>query len=177
MAQIDSIVLGGGCFWCLDAAYKLVEGVTDVVAGYAGGHTDNPDYYQVAMKDSGHAEVVKVSFDTTKISLHDILDVFWAMHDPTTLNRQGADVGSQYRSIILFKDQAQATEVNKSVEQVKQLWKGPIVTEVVGLDKFYEAEAEHQDYFANHPDQAYCQVVINPKLAKLRAKFAAKLKA
>jgi peptide-methionine (S)-S-oxide reductase len=177
VAQVDNIVLGGGCFWCLEASYQLINGVTAVVCGYAGGHTNDPDYYKVAMMDTGHAEVVQVTFDPTIISLSDILDIFWALHNPTTLNRQGADVGSEYRSIILFNNETQATEVDKSLMRVRKLWDDPIVTEFAKLDKFYEAEPEQQNFFAKHPEAGYCQVVINPKLAKLRQKFTNKLKA
>lgn len=176
MAKLATIVLGGGCFWCLDAGYKLIEGVEKVVCGYAGGTTNNPDYFSVATGQTGHAEVVQVTFDTGKISLSDILDIFWAMHDPTTPNRQGADVGTEYRSIILYTDGLQEPIITQSLAQVAKLWDDPIVTEVAELQKFYEAEPEHQDYFTTHPEVAYCQVVINPKLAKLRAKFSSRLK-
>lgn len=171
MAKLDSIVLGGGCFWCLDAGYRLIEGVTEVVSGYAGGHTKDPHYYAVASGDTGHAEVVKVTFDPSKISAEDILDIFWAMHDPTTLNRQGADEGSQYRSAIYYTDAAQEAIVAASLKEVAKLWDDPIVTEVKKLEVFYPAEEEHQNYFEKHPEAGYCQIVINPKLAKLRQKF------
>lgn len=172
----ESIVLGGGCFWCLEASYQLINGIESVVPGYAGGHTENPDYYSVASKTTGHAEVVKVDFDPKIISLDEVLDVFWVIHDPTTKDRQGNDVGPQYRSIILFNNSRQKQVVDESITGVKQLYDNPIITEVMELDKFYEAEEEHHDYFKKHPDMAYCQVIINPKLKKLREKFQAKLK-
>jgi peptide-methionine (S)-S-oxide reductase len=172
----ESIVLGGGCFWCLEASYQLIEGVTAVTSGYAGGSTDNPDYYGVSSGKTGHAEVVKVDFDPSIINLDDILDIFWAIHDPTTLNRQGHDVGSQYRSVILYDNKEQETVALASKKKASALWEDPIVTEIVPLKDFYKADPEHQNYFKNHPEQAYCQVIINPKLQKLRAKFASRLK-
>lgn len=172
----ESIVLGGGCFWCLEASYKLFEGVEGVTPGYAGGHTEDPNHYSVASKTTGHAEVVKVDFEKDKISLNEILDIFWTLHDPTSLNRQGNDEGPEYRSIILFNSEAQKAVIDKSITEVKRLYYKPIVTEIKPLEKFYVAEEEHHDYFAKHPEQAYCQVIINPKLAKLRSKFSSKLK-
>lgn len=171
----NSIVLGGGCFWCLEATYQLVVGVKQATPGYAGGHTLNPTYYQVAGGSTGHAEVVRITFDAELIDLKDILDIFWIVHDPTTLNRQGHDIGSEYRSIILFEDAAQETIAKHSIRNASKLWEDPIVTELKKLDVFYEAEPEHHNYFRNHPEQAYCQIVINPKLAKLRANFTNKL--
>lgn len=172
----ESVVLGGGCFWCLDAAYRLVEGVESVTSGYAGGHTNGPDYWSVANGDTGHAEVVKLEFSTKVISLEDILDIFWGMHNPTTLNYQGNDHGTEYRSIILYTTDEQKQVIDKSVESVAKLWDDPVVTEVARLERFYEAEEEHQNFFQKHPEQAYCQVIINPKLSKLKAKFQKHLK-
>lgn len=169
--------LGGGCFWCLDAAYRRIEGVTGVVSGYAGGHDSRPTYQRVCEGTTGHAEVVQVEFDPDVISYHDILDVFWAIHDPTTLNRQGHDVGTQYRSIILAHDDSQRRIAEESRQSVASLWPRPVVTEIVPLEEFHPGEEYHQDYFARNPDQGYCQVVINPKLAKLREKFATRLRA
>ena len=176
MAKLESIVLGGGCFWCLEASYQLIEGVEHVTSGYAGGATKDPDYYSVASGKSGHAEAVKVDFDPTVLGLDDVLDIFWAIHDPTTLNRQAYDVGTEYRSIILYANEQQQTAAEASKKKVAALWKDPIVTEIMPLTAFYEAEPEHQNYFKNHPDQAYCQVIINPKLKKLKEKFASRLK-
>lgn len=173
--QTESIILGGGCFWCLDAGFRLIKGVLCVSSGFAGGHTVNPTYYDVVDGATGHAEVVKVSFDTSVILLNDILDIFWTMHNPTTLNRQGHDVGSQYRSIILFNNQEQEKIINESIESISKYWNDPITTEVSKLKEFYKAEEEHQNFFQKHPDMAYCQVIINPKLNKLREKFESKL--
>lgn len=172
----ESIVVAGGCFWCLDAAFRQIEGITKVVSGYTGGQTLNPTYYQVASGETGHAEAVEVTFDPAVISLRDVLDIFWALHNPTTLNRQGADVGTQYRSAIFYRDNEQRQIVEASVKAVQSLWSDPIVTQVKPLEHFYPAEAEHQDYFNKNPQAAYCQVVINPKLQKLREKFNQRLK-
>jgi len=172
----ESIVLGGGCFWCLDASYRLIDGVLKVESGYAGGHVKDPTYDQVCAGTTGHAEVVRVTFNPEIITLSDILDVFWALHDPTTLNRQGNDVGEQYRSIIFYENPEQRRTAEMSVRAAAELWEDPIVTDIQELDTFYLAEAEHQDYFAHHPENAYCQVIINPKLTKLRKKFADRIK-
>lgn len=173
----ESIVLGGGCFWCLDAAYRRVKGVGSVVSGYAGGHWPDPTYERVCTGTTGHAEVVKVDFDPAVLSLETILEIFWTLHDPTTLNRQGNDAGTQYRSIILFNSPEQQQEIQQSIEQTaKKLWGDKITTEVIPLEKFYPAEDYQQDYFNKNPEQGYCQVIINPKLAKLTKKFAQRLK-
>jgi peptide-methionine (S)-S-oxide reductase len=169
--------LGGGCFWCLDAAYRRVEGVTGVVSGYAGGQDPNPTYQRVCSGRTGHAEVVQVEYDPDVISYADILDVLWAIHDPTTPNQQGHDVGTQYRSIILTHDDAQRVAAEASRDAVQSLWPQPVVTEIVPLEVFHPAEEYHQDYYARNPEQGYCQAVINPKLAKLRQRFAARLRA
>ena len=172
----ETIVLGGGCFWCLEAAYQLIDGVMAVTSGYAGGAVKDPGYEAVGMGYTGHAEVVKIDFDPNVVSLDDILEIFWAIHDPTTKNRQGNDVGTQYRSIILYSgdDQRRAAEDGKS--KVIPLWSKPVLTEILPLTKFYEAEDYHQNYFRNNPGNGYCQVIINPKLANLRKKFAKRLK-
>lgn len=167
----SSIVLGGGCFWCLDASYRLIRGVTDVVSGYAGGNKPNPNYEEVTSQTTGHAEVTKIEFDPKVIKLEDILDIFWTIHDPTTFNRQGNDIGSQYRSIILYIHEAQKAVINTSLEKANQVWGDKITTEIKKLDKFYPAEDYHQNYFQNNPNKAYCQIIINPKLQKLREKF------
>lgn len=169
-------VLGGGCFWCLEAVYQLVDGVIDVAPGYAGGHKSNPTYEQVSGGTTDHAEVVCIKYDESKLQYKYILDIFWTVHDPTTIDRQGNDIGSQYRSIILYNDDLQKFNAQESIRQIQPLWNDPITTEVKKLDHFYEAEPEHHNYFSKHPNQAYCQVVINPKLQKLQAKFASKLK-
>lgn len=172
----QTIVLGGGCFWCLEAVYQMIEGVTHVTSGYADGATKNPGYQEVGMGSTGHAEVVKVEFDPAVIALSDILEIFWTIHDPTTQDRQGNDAGSQYRSIILYDGESQRQIAEDSKSAVVPLWNKPIVTQILPLTKFYEAEDYHQNYYRNNPDQGYCQVIINPKLAKLREKFASRLK-
>lgn len=169
-------VLGGGCFWCLEAAYQEITGVTQVVSGYAGGHQPDPTYEQVCSGTTGHAEVVKVTFDPSVISYDDILDIFFTIHNPTTPNRQGADVGTNYRSIILYTSPEQHMIAKAKLHAIAALWSDPVVTELVPLETFYEAEPHHQNYFKNHPAAAYCTIVINPKLAKLRAAFASRLK-
>jgi len=172
----DAAVLGGGCFWCLDAVYREIEGVTDVVSGYAGGPAPNPTYEQVCTGATGHAEVVRVEFDPEVISYGDILDIFWSVHDPTTKDRQGADVGTQYRSVIFTQGEAQGAAARASRDAIQQVWSKPVVTEIVPLAAFYPAEDYHQNYFARNPHQGYCQVVINPKLKKVREVHAARLK-
>lgn len=172
----ETIVLGGGCFWCLEASYQLIQGINSVVPGYAGGDSPDPDYYSVSSGNTGHAEVVKIEFDPAVISLDEVLDVLWVIHDPTTKDRQGNDVGPQYRSIILFNNSQQKQIVKQSITEATRLYDDPIATEVEELDKFYEAEPEHHDYFNKHPEMAYCQVIINPKLKKLRKVFKEKLK-
>ena len=176
LPESESIVLGGGCFWCIEAAYQLVDGVTSVVSGYAGGATKDPSYDEVSMGYTGHAEVVKVEFETAKIKLPDILDMFWILHDPTTKDRQGYDVGSQYRSIILYTGEHQRRAAEASRDRVVPLWKKPIVTDILPLKKFYEAEEFQQNFYRSDPTRQYCQVVINPKLEKLREKFNSRLK-
>jgi peptide-methionine (S)-S-oxide reductase len=166
--RADSIVLGGGCFWCLDAAYKLLPGVTHVTCGYAGGTTQDPNYEQVCTGETGHAEVVKIDFDPSKVSLDRILGYFWNVHDPTQAGGQGNDMGSQYRSVILYSDLAQKAAAEKSRAVAQRSLGDPITTEIVPLDKFWQAEDHHQDYFEKHPDAGYCAVVIRPKVDKLK---------
>ena len=159
--------LGGGCFWCMEAVFERLPGVISVTSGFAGGTADNPSYEQVCTGATGHAEVTEIAFDPAKISYGKLLDVFWQAHDPTTLNRQGADEGTQYRSIILYRDEKQKLEAEKSKIEAQKDFKHPIVTEIVPLKKFYPAEDYHQQYFDNHSNAPYCQVVIAPKLHKL----------
>lgn len=161
--------LGGGCFWCLEAAYERIDGVQSVTSGYAGGTAENPTYQQVCSGSTGHAEVVQIAYDPQKIGFRDILDLFWNVHDPTTLNRQGADVGTQYRSIILYHDQEQKRISEQYIEELEasEVFSDPIVTQVEPLRQFYPAEDYHQDFYANNPTQGYCTVVIRPKLQKL----------
>jgi peptide-methionine (S)-S-oxide reductase len=167
-AKADSVVVGGGCFWCMDAAYKLLPGVTRITCGYSGGTAQNPTYEQVCTEETGHAEVVKVDFDPSKVTLDRVLDYFWESHDPTQVGGQGDDMGSQYRSIILYADPAQKLAAEKSRAQAQKLRRNPIVTEIVPLKMFWPAEDYHQDYFEKHPDQGYCQLVIRPKVDKLK---------
>lgn len=174
--KTQTITLAGGCFWCLEAAYNTIRGVTEVIPGYAGGTQTDPTYEQVSSGATGHAEVVQVSFDPRIITLEEILEIFWAIHDPSTPNRQGGDVGTQYRSMILYEGAEQKKIAEDSIEAVAKLWPNPIVTELVPLEAFYPAEEYHRNYFERNPSQAYCQVVINPKLKHLREQFAAKLK-
>jgi peptide-methionine (S)-S-oxide reductase len=163
----DSIVLGGGCFWCVEAVYERIDGIVDAVSGYSGGQLKNPSYEQVSYENTGHAEVVKVEFDPAKISLEKVLELFWKAHDPTTLDRQGGDVGSQYRSIILYKDEAQRRASEASKQAAQAGFRDPIVTELVKLETFWPAEDYHQDYFEKNPQAGYCVFVIKPKLDKL----------
>lgn len=171
--------LAGGCFWCLEAVFDQLKGVEDVVSGYTGGTTPNPSYKAVCTGMTGHAEVVQVTFDPAVVSFKDLLDVFFTIHDPTTLNRQGADTGTQYRSAIFYHSQEQKATAEEAIAAWNQsgVWRDPIVTEVTPIDKFYVAEDYHQEYYENNPNQGYCRVVIEPKVAKFRQKFLARLKA
>jgi peptide-methionine (S)-S-oxide reductase len=162
--------LGGGCFWCMEAVFERLPGVISVTSGFAGGTTENPTYAQVCTETTGHAEVTEIEFDPAKISYAKLLDVFWQAHDPTTLNRQGADTGTSYRSIILYRDEKQKLIAEKSKLAAQADFHNPIVTEIVPLKKFYKAEDYHQEYYDNNPNQGYCQVVIAPKLEKLEKK-------
>jgi len=161
---------GGGCFWCMEAVYERLPGVIAVTSGYAGGHTENPTYHQVCGGDTGHAEVTQIQFDPAKLSYAQLLEVFWQAHDPTTLNRQGADTGTQYRSIILFQNERQKLMAEQSKLAAQKTFAQPIVTEIVPLKKFYPAEDYHQGYFDAHGHAPYCQMVIAPKLEKLEHK-------
>jgi peptide-methionine (S)-S-oxide reductase len=161
---------GGGCFWCMEAVFERLPGVISVTSGFAGGTTENPTYQQVCTETTGHAEVTEIEFDPAKISYDKLLEVFWQAHDPTTLNRQGADEGTSYRSIILYRDQKQQLLAEKSKLAAQENFKHPIVTEIVPLKKFYKAEDYHQQYYDNNSNAGYCQVVIAPKLEKLEKK-------
>lgn len=172
----ESIVLAGGCFWCLDAAYQEVNGILKVTSGYAGGAKGNPSYEEVTSGATGHAEVVKVEYNPELIGLDSILDIFFVIHDPTTLNRQGNDVGTQYRSAIFYANDEQQAAAEQAIDRNREHWDSPIVTEITAFDKFYGAEDYHQDYYRKNPDAGYCQIVINPKLAKLRSKYSKLLK-
>jgi len=173
----QTAILAGGCFWCLEAAYSELAGVSAVQSGYTGGEVENPTYKQVCTGRTGHAEVVKVTFDPAVISYEDLLRVFFTIHDPTTLNRQGADIGTQYRSAIYTVDDAQKAAAEKIIKEFSAVWPGKIVTEVTPAPKFYQAEPEHDNYFARNPYAGYCQAIIAPKVAKLRKAFADRLRA
>jgi peptide-methionine (S)-S-oxide reductase len=175
--QLATATLGAGCFWCVEAIFQELEGVESVVSGYAGGNVKNPSYKEVCNGTTGHAEVIQVKFDPGRISYEDLLHVFFTTHDPTTLNRQGADVGTQYRSVIFYHDDAQkATALQVKQEFAPTLWDKPIVTEVSPVKSFFPAENYHQNYFNDNPNAPYCQIVINPKVIKFRQKFAERLK-
>jgi peptide-methionine (S)-S-oxide reductase len=177
-AKVEITTLGAGCFWCVEAVFQELKGVQRVVSGYAGGTVDHPTYKQVCSGATGHAEAVQITFDPEIISCEDLLYVFWRTHDPTTLNRQGADVGTQYRSVIFYHNEGQKAIAEKSKQETEAsgLWPDPIVTEIVPFRNFYPAEAYHQDYYRDNPYQPYCRVVIDPKIRKFRKEFAAKLK-
>jgi peptide-methionine (S)-S-oxide reductase len=176
---VEVATLGGGCFWCLEAVFEQLQGVSKVESGYAGGATPNPTYRDVCEGDTGHAEVVQVTFDPKVISYGEILDVFFAIHDPTTLNRQGNDVGTQYRSAIFYDSPEQKRVAEEKIAQLARdrVFDAPIVTEVAPLTRFYRAEGYHQEYFRTNPAQPYCQFVVSPKVAKFRKEFARRLKA
>src|SRR5450432_2798382 len=159
--------LAGGCFWCLEAVYDDLKGVTDVVSGYSGGRVKNPSYQQVCTGSTGHAEVIQITFDPSIVSFRQLLEVFFTIHDPTTRDRQGADVGTQYRSAIFYHSPEQKVTAEQVIAELNtsHLWSNPIVTQVAPIEEFYAAEAYHQEYFRNHPEQGYCQVVIAPKVA------------
>jgi peptide-methionine (S)-S-oxide reductase len=169
--SIETATFGGGCFWCTEAVFQLLPGVKKVSSGYAGGMKDNPTYQEVTGGRTGHAEVIQVEYDPTEISYGKLLETFWEAHDPTTLNRQGADVGTQYRSIILYHNEAQKRLAEASKRSIQSQFTRPIVTQIVPLKRFYPAEAYHQDYFRNNPQQAYCQAVIAPKVQKFEKKL------
>ena len=179
MNNLQTAIFGGGCFWCVEAVFDRLEGVTEVESGYAGGHVENPTYKQVCNGNTGHAEVVRVTFDPAKVSYGELLDVFFTVHDPTTLNRQGKDVGTQYRSVVFYTTEEQYREAKKKIEELAaaRTWPDPIVTSIEPAGKFYVAEDYHQEYFANNGSQPYCQFVVAPKVKKFQQKFAEKLKA
>ena len=176
-SNLQKATLGGGCFWCLEAVYQQVRGVVHVESGYAGGQTLSPDYDSVCSGQTGHAEVVQIEFDADVLTYQKILEIFFAIHDPTTLNRQGNDIGSQYRSVIYAHDQEQRMMAKNIIEQLTQenIFDQPIVTELADLPTYYRAEDYHQNYFNNHPDQGYCAFVVSPKVSKFRKQFSALL--
>lgn len=168
---MTTYVLAGGCFWCLDAVYRRLKGVESVVSGYTGGNTTNPSYDEVSTGTTNHAEAVKISFDETIIPAETILDLFFLIHDPTRLNRQGNDIGTQYRSAMFFADDSQKEAFNKAAERAKDHWTDPLVTTIQPLEVFYDAEDYHQDYFNNNPGNSYCSIVITPKIVKARSAY------
>jgi peptide-methionine (S)-S-oxide reductase len=170
--QVSTATLGGGCFWCLEAVFQRVRGVSKVVSGYAGGHVDNPTYKQICQGDTGHAEVIQITFDPAVVSFENLLEVFWDIHDPTTLNRQGADEGTQYRSVIYYANDAEKALILASRDRANPAWGGKIVTEISPLPAFYPAEDYHQDYYRKNPSAGYCRVVIKPKIDKLKKELA-----
>ena len=174
--KTESIVLGGGCFWCLEAAYQKIPGVLEVESAYSGGYVENPTYKAICAGNTGHAEVVKVTYDSDRVSLSEILAWFWRIHDPTTLNRQGADIGTQYRSVIFYTDEAQESEARAQIEKLEQekVFSDPIVTQVAPLENYFPAEEYHQNYYNQNPTQGYCSYVIAPKLAKVEEVLAAR---
>jgi peptide-methionine (S)-S-oxide reductase len=178
MAEPETATLAGGCFWCLEAVYEVMEGVLSVQSGYMGGHMDNPDYQSVCGGETGHAEVVQITFDPAVTPFREILEVFFAIHDPTTRDRQGNDVGTQYRSAIFYHDDRQRAEAEALIRELNagRVWPDPIVTEVTPASTFYKAEDYHQEYYRNNPRQPYCAFVVAPKVQKFRKKFAAKLR-
>ncbi len=178
MSKIEIAVLGTGCFWCSEAIFKQLRGVVSVIPGYAGGDTPNPSYEQVSTGKTGHAEVARIEFDPSVIPYEELLEIFWNVHDPTSLNRQGDDIGTQYRSIILTTSPAQKIKAEGSLKKLQEShqYHQPVVTVIEKLGHFYPAENYHRDYYANHPDQPYCRLIISPKLQHLRQKYAEKLK-
>jgi peptide-methionine (S)-S-oxide reductase len=172
----ETAVLGGGCFWCTEAVYLEVKGVTSVESGYTGGHTPDPTYEQVCAGDTGHAEVVKLQFDPSVIAYHDLLEIFFTIHDPTTLNRQGNDVGTQYRSVIYYQSPQQEATARQVVAEMANVWDAPIVTELAPAQAYHKAEDYHQDYFRQHPLQGYCAFVVAPKVAKFKKTYSDRLR-
>ncbi len=179
MSNLQTAVLGGGCFWCLEAVFDRLDGVVSAESGYMGGHVARPTYQQVCGGDTGHAEVVRISFDPEKIAFTDLLEVFFTIHDPTTLNRQGNDVGTQYRSVIFFNSEEQRRHAEEAITRLNasRIWPAPVVTAVEPAREFFMAEDYHQEYFANNSYQPYCQFVVAPKVKKFQQKFAEKMKA
>ena len=178
MANIQQATLAGGCFWCIESAFNSIKGVQSALSGYAGGSVDNPSYEAVCRGDTGHAEVVRVNYDADVIDFRSLLEIFFSLHNPTQLNRQGNDVGTQYRSAVFYhsEEQKEAAEAIIAEIEAQGIWPDPVVTEVVPLNNYYEAEAYHQDYFTNNPQNTYCNMVVAPKLAKFKKTFADNLK-
>jgi peptide-methionine (S)-S-oxide reductase len=178
MAELETATLGAGCFWCVEAVFDDLKGVEDVVSGYSGGHKDNPTYEEVCSESTGHAEVAQIKFDAEELSFHDLLEVFFTVHDPTQLNRQGNDIGTSYRSAVFYHNEEQRRIAEQVIAEITAagLYDKPIVTEVTPFEKFWPAENYHQEYFANNPSQPYCAAIVAPKVAKFRQKFTSRLK-
>ena len=179
MAQSNEVaVFGGGCFWCVEAVFMEIKGVNSVASGYSGGHVENPSYYEVCGEQTGHAEVVRLEFDPGQITFKEMLEVFFASHDPTTLNYQGADKGTRYRSVVLYTSEEQRDQTSDFIKDLDDsgTQTGPVVTQIAEFERFYEAEEEHRQFYLNNPGSMYCQVVISPKVAKVRQKFAKSLR-
>ena len=179
MAQSNEVaVFGGGCFWCVEAVFMEIKGVNSVASGYSGGHVENPSYYEVCGEQTGHAEVVRLEFDPGQIAFKEMLEVFFASHDPTTLNYQGADKGTRYRSVVLYTSEEQRDQTSDFIKELDAsgTQPGPVVTQIAEFERFYEAEEEHRQFYLNNPGSMYCQVVISPKVAKVRQKFAKSLR-
>ncbi|MEZ5347101.1 MAG: peptide-methionine (S)-S-oxide reductase MsrA [Pyrinomonadaceae bacterium] len=177
-AILETATLGGGCFWCIEPIFDDLVGVADVVSGYSGGETENPTYTEVCSGATGHAEVIQIKFDPAAVSFKEILKIFFAVHDPTTLNQQGNDIGTQYRSVIFYHSEDQKKTAEDVIRELsgEDIWDSPIVTEITEFEKFYDAEDYHQEYFANNPTQPYCAAVVAPKVAKFRKKYLDRLK-
>ena len=179
MAQSNEVaVFGGGCFWCVEAVFMEIKGVNSVASGYSGGHVENPSYYEVCGEQTGHAEVVRLEFDPGQIAFKEMLEVFFASHDPTTLNYQGADKGTRYRSVVLYTSEEQRDQTSDFIKELDAsgTQPGPVVTQIAEFERFYEAEEEHRQFYLNNPGSMYCQVVISPKVAKVRQKFSKSLR-
>ncbi|MBU2976633.1 peptide-methionine (S)-S-oxide reductase MsrA [Alteromonas sp. C1M14] len=178
MSTTQIATLAGGCFWCLESAFNSVDGVISAISGYAGGHIDNPSYEAVCHGDTGHAEVVRIEFDSEKLSYREVLEIFFALHNPTQVNRQGNDVGPQYRSAVFYHNEAQKLAALEIIEEMtnEQVWPDPVVTEVTAINNYYPAEDYHQSYFKNNPQNQYCAMVVAPKLAKFKKTFADRLR-
>ena len=178
MDNLETATLAAGCFWCVEAVFDDLKGVEDVVSGYSGGHTENPTYQEVCSETTGHAEVVQIRFNPNELSFRELLQVFFTVHDPTTLNRQGGDIGTSYRSAVFYHSDEQKNVAEEVIAEINKeaIYVGPIVTEITAFEKLYPAEDYHQEYFANNPNQPYCAAVVGPKVAKFRQKFVARLK-
>ncbi|CAH9058926.1 Peptide methionine sulfoxide reductase MsrA [Pseudoalteromonas holothuriae] len=176
MTKLQTATFGGGCFWCIDAAFRQVKGVLEVRSGYSGGHTEQPTYQHICQGDTGHAEVVEIQFDSEIVSYEQLLEMFFTLHDPTQLNRQGNDTGTQYRSVVFYHDDQQQQQAKTMITTIQSQYTNPVVTELSSASTFYSAESYHQDYYTNNPNQGYCSILIAPKLAKFQQQFQSLLK-